>query len=99
MKVFQKVAAGILLTTLSFSGRAAENSLPSIETVLQGVIAHAKQESDNDRSFEQLYGYSREKVTEFRNGGGDLKKRENKTNVHQPNPAAVIPPPVAQPEV
>src|SRR5207248_351908 len=87
-KVFRSVLALIFVATFSLTGHAADNVVPSIETVLQQVIAHARQESDNDRLFEQLYGYSSEKMTEFRNGDGDLKKRENKTIVHQPNPAA-----------
>jgi len=93
MKVFRYLMAGIVFATFSLTGRAADNALPSMDTVLEQVIAHAKQESDNDRSFDQFYGYSRQKVTEFRNSDGDLKKTENKTSVHQPNPAALVPPP------
>jgi len=91
MKVFRYLTAGIVFAMFSLTGRASDNTLPSIDTVLAQVVAHAQQESDNDRSFEQLYGYSRQKTTEFRNGDGDVKKRDAKTSVHQPNPAAVIP--------
>lgn len=88
MKVFRQILV-VLFAAFAFSGNAADNSLPSMETILQRVIDHAKFESDNDHTFDELYSYSREKVTEFRSGDGVLKKREDKTSSHQPNPSAV----------
>jgi hypothetical protein len=94
MKVSRQAWVWFLFATFSVTGYAAENPSPSIAPVLQHIVDRARQESDNDRAFDQLYGYAREKITEYRNGSGDLKKREEKTNLHQPNPAAIVRPAV-----
>jgi len=76
------------------TGSAAENPSSTLDSILQRVVARAKLEDDNDRAFNRLYSYSREKVTEFRNSAGQLKSREDKASVHQPNPSAAVARPV-----
>lgn len=75
----------------------ADNPLPSVDSIFQGIEARAKSEADNDQLFDQRYSYSREKITEYRNGSGELKKREDKTSTHEPNPVSPLPPDSAAP--
>ena len=77
-------------------GRGANDPAPSLTPILQHVEERARLEADNDRAFDQRYSYSREKITEFRNAAGQLKKREDKTSAHQPNPPSPAPAPVAK---
>jgi hypothetical protein len=73
--------------TIPVFAQGAPSSLPRVEKVLQGVLARAERESTNDREFNQRYRYTRTRVTETRDGHGELKKREAKRNLK--NPAAV----------
>ena len=90
--IWQTVVAVVLLASpfVLLSETSAEPPLPSVETVLKRVARQTEKESDNDRAFNQRYGYTRTKVTEYRNGKGDLKKREEKKIANQPSvvPAA-----------
>ncbi len=80
------VAAGVLLaTTLPLlSESIAEQPLPSVAIVLERVARQTERESDNERAFNQRYGYTRTKVTEYRNAKGELKKREEKKIANHP---------------
>ena len=76
---------------------SSDAPLPTFASLLQNVLQRAKAEGDNDRAFDARYGYTRTKVTEFRNSAGQLKKREANTNVHVPAPAALAPASTATP--
>jgi hypothetical protein len=89
MKIFRQTIAVILFAAFSSMGFGAENPSSTLDSILQHVIARTKLDADNDRAFNQTYSYSREKITEYRDGSGELKKREDKIGTHQPNPAAV----------
>ena len=52
--------------------------LPPLETVIQHALQRAAMEDDNDRKFDRNYHYERIRLTEFRNGKGELKKHEEK---------------------
>jgi len=84
-------AAGFLLATTHplLSESIAEQPLPSVATVLERVARQTERESDNERAFNQRYGYTRTKVTEYRNGKGDLKKREEKKIANHPSAVLV----------
>jgi len=91
--IWQTVAAAavLLATPLPLLCESiAEPPLPSLATVLERVARQTEKERDNDRAFNQRYGYTRTKVTEYRNGNGDLKKREEKRIANPPTamPAA-----------
>ena len=88
--------AAVLIVACLTTARGADNPLPALDSILRDTKARAKLEADNDRTFDQLYSYSREKITEYRNGVGDLKKREDKTSAHQANPTNAVSPPAAQ---
>ena len=63
---------------------AGEPPLPSVDSVLHRVLERAEKEGENDRRFNEQYIYSNTKLTEYRNAGGDLKKKEEKTSEHNP---------------
>src|SRR6266516_2280416 len=85
--IWQTVACVVLLAApLPLLGKSiAEPPLPPVATVLDRVARQTERESDNDRSFNQRYGYTRTKVTEYRNAKGDLKKREEKKIANHPS--------------
>jgi hypothetical protein len=93
MNLFRKATAVFLIAAVSTLCRAVEDPSPGLAPILQHVQARAKLEADNDRLFDQRYSYSREKITEFRNGAGQLKKRDDKTSAHQASPASPAPAP------
>lgn len=90
MKVFRQALTVIFFAAASINGRGEESPSATIDSILQHVVEHAKTEASDDHAFDQLYSYSRQKITEFRSGDGTLKKREEKDNVHQPNAARAI---------
>ena len=90
------VLAAVFVVACLITARGAENPLPAIDSILRHAQERARLEADNDRTFDQHYSYSREKITEYRNSSGELKKREDKTGTHQATPAAAPPPPAAQ---
>jgi len=89
--IWQTVARAVLLATPLplLAESIAEPPLPSVATVLKRVADQTEKESDNERAFNQRYGYTRTKVTEFRNAKGDLKKREEKKIANHPSAVPV----------
>jgi len=85
--IWQTVARAVLLATPLplLAERIAEPPLPSVATVLRRVVDQTEKESDNERAFNQRYGYTRTKVTEYRNAKGDFKKREEKKIANHPS--------------
>jgi hypothetical protein len=85
------------IALLSFCGglisvtRAANNApvapLPTADALLQRVIEQSQKENGNDQAFKERYHYTRTKSTEYRNGSGDLKKKDEKTKINRPKPA------------
>src|SRR2546422_9593341 len=89
--IWQTAASAVLLATPLplLAESLAEPPLPSVATVLERVARQTERESDNERAFNQRYGYTRTKVTEFRNAKGELKKREEKKIANNPAAAQV----------
>ena len=85
--IWQTVARAVLLATPLplLAESIAEPPLPPVASVLKRVADQTEKESDNERAFNQRYGYTRTKVTEFRNAKGDLKKREEKKIANHPS--------------
>lgn len=77
------LAAGAA-TTVPGAAAAAEAPLPKLEELFPKIVERARQESENDRKFSATYVYVRSRVTEFRNGDGELKKRDAKTSTNNP---------------
>ena len=99
LSIFAVVGAVICPT------HAAQTSdLPPLDEVLQRAVARADTENANDEQFNRHYRYVRTKLTEFRNGKGELKKHDEKRSnegvaldaqAPPPLPAAMTPKPVA----
>ncbi len=90
--IWQMAASAVLLAAPLplLAESIAEPPLPSVATVLKRVARQTEKESDNDRAFNQRYGYTRTKVTEYRNAKGDLKKREEKKIANQPSAVPAV---------
>lgn len=84
MKVFRQAITAILFATSSLMGYGAETSSTDIQPILQRIMERAKLEDKNDQDFKSLYSYTREKTTEYRNGDGEVIKREDKTSLRHP---------------
>src|ERR1044071_9539132 len=65
--------------------------LPSIETVLKGVKEQAEKEGEQERLFKQQYTYTRTRVTEYRNGDGELTKRDERSATRKTPTTSVQP--------
>lgn len=95
--ILTPLARMFLASVMTFPGahQAAEAPSPSVDAVLKRVVETSEKENENDRAFNEHYGYMRTKVTEYRNAHGDLKKREEKTSRNSPAvaPVAFHPPP------
>ena len=87
---------------------ASAKPLPTIDFLLQQVVARAvSQEDKNDNLFDMNYQYTRTRTWEYRNSAGELKSREEKRSVeNKPLRMAaqavaskpVLPPPVVKNE-
>lgn len=77
--------AALLVAPVSFAMEGdALQTLPSLETVLKGVAEQAQKEGETERAFKQGYSYTRNKLTEYRDAKGELKKREEKKRAYNP---------------
>src|SRR3954469_22560922 len=81
--------AAILSIILNVFADHADAPLPSLETIIKNAVEHSKKEPENDRLFQQRYEFIRTKYTEYRNGDGELTKREGKTNINHVRIATV----------
>ncbi|MDB6057387.1 MAG: hypothetical protein JWO95_1231 [Verrucomicrobiales bacterium] len=77
------IAALLSVTIGAMAEHRVEDPLPSLESVLQRAIETAKHEAENDRLVNQRYQYTRSRVTEYRNGDGEVTKREEKSSAHK----------------
>lgn len=80
------------LPQLVYSAELAQ-ALPPLDVVLKRVVERAEKEDENDRLFDRAYGYTRIKITEFRNVKGELKKNERKESRHDPRAVSSQPEP------
>lgn len=71
-------------------GPDVNQPLPPLETLLERVLERAQQEEAGQATFKQCYGYTRTRVTEYRNGEGVLKKRKAKTRVNNPQVIPIV---------
>ena len=96
--ICQTVARAVRLATplALLTQCLADPPLPPLAAVLKAVARQTEKESENERAFNQRYDYTRTKVTEYRNGNGELKKREEKIIANNPSavPVAYRTPPI-----
>jgi hypothetical protein len=78
---------------------ATPSPLPSLNLVLQRVMQTCARENADYHIFNQHYFYTRDKVTEFFDGAGRLKERQEKQSVNSPNPSVKASLPRPTPDV
>jgi len=88
------LALSVAVLPQSVCSAESGQGLPPLDVVLKRVVERAEKEDENDRLFDQAYGYTRVKITEFRNVKGELKKNERNESRHDPH--AVPPQPQSQ---
>jgi len=95
--IIRMVMAVMAAAPLSLAAADAGGSLPDVDSVLKQVSDRAARESANDREFSRRYTFAESKVTEYRNGKGQLIKRdEKKSNKNSALvPAVYVAPPAA----
>jgi hypothetical protein len=83
------LALAVVLSLVRFAPAQTSNAtdgnakpLPTMDYVLQQVVARAvSQEDKNDSLFDMNYQYTRTRTWEYRNSAGELKSREEKRSV------------------
>ena len=90
------VAVGL---AFPFSSRAfaAAMPLPTLEEILPRVIERAEHDRENDRAFESRFIFVKTRLTETRNGSGEIKKREEKISTNSPALKKLSPLPAVAP--
>ena len=97
MKYVWPTIAVLIFASVPLPAETSTAPLPPLDTIIQRALARAATEDDNDRKFNQLYGYMRVRVTEFRNASGDLKKHDEKRTPEGLAKAAAAPAAVTAP--
>lgn len=87
--VHQIIILGALALALALplAARAVSTNsppLPTLEEILPRVLERSKLERQNDRDFDARFIFLRTRLTETRNGDGELKKREEKITTNTP---------------
>jgi hypothetical protein len=95
---FLVLACGAVTCFTSAYG-ATTSDLPPLQAIIQRVMQTSATENAEYHIFNQHYSYSREKVTEFYDGSGNLKDRQVRDSTNTPSPQEVIaaPQPVVRP--
>lgn len=97
MKFIGPVIAVLIFVANSLPAQTNTTPLPPLDTIIQRALARAATEDDNDREFNQLYGYMRVRVTEYRNASGVVKKHEEKRTPEGLAKARMAPAAIAAP--
>lgn len=96
--VHQIIILGALAFAVPMAARAGSTNsppLPTMEEILPRVMERSKQERQNDRDFDARFIFVRTRLTETRNGDGDIKKREEKITTNTPTLKKLLAPPAA----
>ena len=78
MKYYLPIIAGLIFLAPPLPAETSAPPLPPLDAVIQRALARAATEDENDREFNRNYRYERVRLTEYRNGKGELKKHEEK---------------------
>src|SRR5580692_9865467 len=81
------VGVGICFTSAYGS---TTSDLPPLQTVIDRVMQTSAVETDQYHVFNQHYSYTRQKVTEFYDGSGNLKDRQIRQSTNTPSPQVVV---------
>ena len=82
--------ATLVLFTFALSGRAQDETLPSIDLILKHVRTMANHEQGNDRLFRSRYAFVQVRTTRELDGKGRVRKEDSKQTRNNPSvrPAA-----------
>jgi hypothetical protein len=78
MRFLGPTIAVMIFLANSLPAETNTTPLPTVDTVIQRALARAAMEDENDHDFNVNYHYERVRLTEYRNGKGELKKHEEK---------------------
>ena len=87
---------GSILTVLTFgfvvlrANAETPSPLPPLQTIIQRVMQTSADENAEYHTFNQHYYYQRQRVTEFFDGSGNLKSREQKQTTNDPTHSLAI---------
>ena len=85
------VAISAIATAVVLPGAKGETPLPSLQSILPHVAETSAGESAQYHIFNQHYYYLRHRITEFYDGAGNLKDRDEKQTTNNPVHAPVAP--------
>ncbi len=79
-------AAGVVAWSLSSRYVCgAEEVLPAVDDIIKNAVKRSEAEAQNDMDFKQKYYFVRSKLTEIRNGEGELKKSDSRISTNAPS--------------
>jgi hypothetical protein len=84
------VSAIAVVICFSSAYGATPSDYPPLDTVIQRVMQTSAVENSEYHAFNQHYTYTRQKVTEFYDGSGNLKERQTRLSTNTPSPQVVI---------
>ena len=91
MKYVWPTIAVLIFLAYSLPAETGTTPLPPLYAVIQRALARAAMEDENDREFNRSYHYERIRLTEYRNGKGELKKHEEKRTPEGANKTNSVP--------
>lgn len=101
MRFFQPIRLvlffGMAAALVPGANAATSSPLPPLQTILKRVMETSAVENAEYHQFNQHYFYTRDKVTEFFDGGGKLKERKEKQSTNNPAPPLTVSIPVPAP--
>lgn len=97
----QVTVLGALALVMPLPARAVNTipaPVPTLEEIFPRVMERSQRERENDRAFESRFIFVKSKLTDTRNGSGDLKKHELKITTNNPALKKLATPSAASPE-
>src|SRR3954470_3286355 len=80
----RRIAVGAVLWLAAVLGRAQNQDLPPVETVLKQVRDHSRYEAHYDRAFRTHYAFVRTSTTRQLDSSGKIKQQDTKQSRNQP---------------
>ncbi|TAL02497.1 MAG: hypothetical protein EPO07_07240 [Verrucomicrobia bacterium] len=74
----------VCLASHAVTEPATNAPAPDLRVILERALERGRQEDENDRAFKSAYGFAQSRILEYKNPGGELRKREEKNRVHDP---------------
>jgi hypothetical protein len=91
------IAISAFATAVVLPGAKGEAPLPSLQSILPHVAETSAEESAQYHIFNRHYYYLRHRTTEFYDGSGHLKGRDEKQTTNNPVQAVIAPKPAGHP--